>query len=91
LSRYAGNDAAKPGPPDPDLSYYTVQFSAVRKAADRNKYKNLGNVSTSFGEDGYYRYSVGIYNNRQEAEIELNRIKSLGYTDAFLKKLESSK
>lgn len=67
--------------------YYTIQFSATRKPAPKNKYKNLGNIHTSFGKDGFYRYSSGLYNNQLEAEIELDRIKSLGFSDAFLKKL----
>jgi len=68
-------------------TYYTIQFSAVRNPAERNKFKALQNVRVSFGEDGYYKYSVGLFDNRHEAEIELNRVKSLGYADTFLRRL----
>jgi len=90
LYRYAVKTEAKPDDRTTGQTYYTIQFSATRKALDRNKYKNLGNVQTIYGNDGYYRYTLGIYKSRHEAEIELNRIKSLGYGDAFLKKLEKS-
>ncbi len=90
LDRYTGKTVAKINNTEPEQVYYSIQFSATHVAADWNKYKKLGNVRVSFGKDGYYRYYLGIFNNRQEAEIELNRIKSLGYGDAFLKKFEKS-
>lgn len=34
--------------------------------------------------DDMYRYAVGRYTNINEAMIELNRIKALGYTTAFI-------
>jgi outer membrane protein OmpA-like peptidoglycan-associated protein len=89
LYRYSKNEA-KSDDRTTSQAYYTIQFSATTKALDRNKYKNLENVQTIYGNDGYYRYTLGIYKSRHEAEIELNRIKSLGYGDAFLKKLEKS-
>jgi outer membrane protein OmpA-like peptidoglycan-associated protein/tetratricopeptide (TPR) repeat protein len=67
--------------------YYTIQFSATRKPADKNKYKNLGKVQVVSGEDGYYRYSIGMFTNLREAEIELKRIKRLGFRDAFLRRV----
>ncbi len=73
-----------------DQPVYTIQFSAVRKAVDKNRFKSLGDVRVSYGKDGYYRYSIGMYTSRHQAEIELNRIKSLGYSDAFLKKADKT-
>lgn len=73
----------------PDGIYYTIQFSATRKPADRNTYRDIGRIRVSLGSDGFYRYSTGIYTARHDAEVEMERIRSLGYGDAFLRKIKS--
>lgn len=85
LNRFAERTAS--GISDSAIIKFTIQFSATHKAADKSKYKNLGNVRVTHEADGYYRYSTGMFTDRAEAEVELNRIKALGYTDAFLKKI----
>jgi outer membrane protein OmpA-like peptidoglycan-associated protein len=69
------------------IPIFTIQFSATRKPAEKNKFKSLGDVKVNFGQDGYYRYSVGLFVERSEAELELNRIKTLGFPDAFIRKV----
>lgn len=70
--------------------YYTIQFSATLKEADPTRFKDLGEVAITHGEDGFYRYSLGIYLNKREAEIMLHKIKLKGFTDAFIKKISRS-
>ncbi|MGC9343754.1 MAG: SPOR domain-containing protein, partial [Bacteroidales bacterium] len=67
--------------------YYTIQFSATLKEVDSSRFDNLENVVKSHGTDGYYRYSSGIFINRREAEIMLDRIRKEGFADAFIKKI----
>ena len=88
LEKYTKKEALT-GNNETGTVYYTVQFNASRKAADKHKYKSLGEVRINLGADGFYRYSIGLFDDRQKAEIELKRIKSLGYSDAFLRKIEN--
>jgi outer membrane protein OmpA-like peptidoglycan-associated protein/tetratricopeptide (TPR) repeat protein len=67
--------------------YYTIQFSATLKELDPSRFKNFENVVKSHGKDGFFRYSVGIYLNKREAEIMLERVREEGFADAFLKKI----
>ncbi|MCK4919695.1 MAG: OmpA family protein [Bacteroidales bacterium] len=67
--------------------YYTIQFSATRKPANENYFKNIENIVSFKGNDGFYRYSTGIFINKPEAEKMLMEIKKLGYNDAFIKKV----
>lgn len=70
--------------------YYTIQFSATRKPANENYFKNIENIISFKGNDGFYRYSTGIFFNKLEADKKLHEIKKLGYNDAFIKKFSQS-
>jgi outer membrane protein OmpA-like peptidoglycan-associated protein len=87
LSKYSNQTGINTPKSESVALYYTIQFSATRKPADKSKYKDLGDVRVSFGQDGYYRYSAGLYSDRSQAESELKRIKALGFSDAFLRKM----
>lgn len=89
LEKYTRKDSTGANRQLSNTIYYTVQFNASRKAADKHKYKALGEVRINLGADGFYRYSIGLFDDRQKALEELARIKSLGYTDAFLRKIEN--
>jgi len=66
--------------------YYTIQFSATRKPANEDYFRNIENIVSFKGKDGYYRYSTGIFLNKLEADKTLQEIKKLGFMDAFVKK-----
>ena len=67
--------------------YFTIQFSATRKPAGEEFFRDIENIVSYKGPDGFYRYSTGIYLNRSEAEKTLNEIREKGYQDAFIKKI----
>ena len=67
--------------------YFTIQFSATRKPANKEYFKKIENILSYKGKDGFYRYSTGIFLNKLDAEKTLQKIKDLGYSDAFIKKV----
>ena len=67
--------------------YFTIQFSATRKPADNEYFEQIENIVSYKGNDGFYRYSTGIFLNKLEAEKTLQNIKALGFKDAFVKKV----
>ena len=78
---------------NPDITinkdyFYTIQFSATRKPSNKKEFKKISNIRMNFGDDGYYRYTSGIYSSRYSAQVELNKIRSLGFSDAFIKKIK---
>jgi len=70
--------------------YYTIQLSATRKPIDEHILRNIENISLNKGNDGFYRYSSGIFLNRTEAEKYLDKIRKSGFEDAFLRKVQSA-
>ena len=67
---------------DPDKTY-TIQLSALRFPVYLSYFKNVDNVMEFRMKDKIFRYTVGKFPGSQ-AEEELEKVKSLGYKDAFL-------
>jgi len=67
---------------------FAIQIMALKNPVEINFFKNLDNVRVSHGDDGFYRYFYGTYQSLEEAKQELPRIKELGYSDAFVRKVE---
>jgi len=67
---------------------FAIQVMALKNPVEVNFFSNLDNVRVSHGDDGFYRYFYGTYQSLEEAKHELPRIKELGYSDAFVRKLE---
>lgn len=66
---------------------YTIQLMALKKHVELSTFKNIADVNETKGEDGYYRYTVGSFANRDDAEGLLNSIIESGYNKAFIKKV----
>jgi len=62
---------------------YTIQLSAFRFPVYLSYFKNVDNVMEFKMKDKIFRYTVGKFPGT-EAEAELEKIKALGYKDAFL-------
>jgi len=67
---------------DPDKTY-TVQLSAFRFPVYLSHFKNLDDVMEFRMKDKIFRYTVGKFPGTNAKE-ELEKIKALGYKDAFL-------
>ncbi len=88
ISQYKGFSYTKDSLAVNEKFYYTIQFTALRKPADKKKFKGIENIRVSLEQNGFYQYSTGLFPSRFLAERELEGIKSLGFTDAFIRKLE---
>lgn len=65
--------------------YYTIQIVALRlPPGEPEFFKNVDVIKEYICQDGFVRYTVGEYATFRAAAQELDRIKSLGYSDAFV-------
>lgn len=60
-------------------AYFTIQVLALKiHSKDAGFFKAFDSAKEYFCADGYYRYVVGKYNSKEEAQAALAQIKSLG-------------
>jgi hypothetical protein len=65
--------------------YYAIQILALKlPPQDPNFFSNINEAREFSCADGYVRYVVGQYNSFKEANADLEKIKALGYQDAFV-------
>ncbi len=72
-----------------DKTIYTIQISALTKPADLSTFKNLKEVKENLCQDGFYRYSYGKFEGINNAQQEKQHVIELGYTSAFIVKLNN--
>jgi hypothetical protein len=71
---------------DEGKSTYTIQIMALIIPVKPDYFKDLSSVVVTKGADDYFRYTVGDYASYEEAKNDLPNIKSLGYSQAYVKK-----
>jgi outer membrane protein OmpA-like peptidoglycan-associated protein len=64
---------------------FTIQLKALKTPVGKSYFRNLREVREITGDDGIFRYVYGEYTNIDNAKYELDRVRNLGYEDAFLK------
>ena len=70
--------------------YFAIQILALRKAPqDPGFFKNIDQANEYDCADGYVRYTVGSFASAAQARTEIDRIKSLGYSECFVVDLRS--
>ncbi len=74
----------------PDLSpnKWTLQFIASKKELPNSDLKGLDDFKLFRGKDGYFRYTYGVYNSKEEADAGKAFLKNKGFGQAFAKKIE---
>ena len=65
---------------------YTIQLGAYSKPISVDHFKQVKNIHVYFTGQ-YYLYAYGEYTSEEVAKTELETVKSLGYKDAFTRKL----
>lgn len=65
-------------------SMFGVQVGALLQAKYTSNFKDLKNVDVYMDRNGVFRYVVGKFLFKNQAERLLEDIKALGYTDAFV-------
>jgi cell division protein FtsN len=54
-----------------------------------NQFKGVEGVSEIYSNDGYYRYVHGNFSSFSKAKAELIRMQDSGFTNAFIRDLNS--
>jgi tetratricopeptide (TPR) repeat protein len=68
---------------------YTIQVMAVPgPLRDLSAFSNLPEVSVTRAEDNFCRYTTGEFETSEEAAVMLEKIKMLGYSKAFIRKVD---
>jgi len=69
---------------------FTIQVMAVPgPVTNLNVFSNLPEISVRKYDDKFCRYTTGWYENRDDARNALAQIKSLGYPNAFVRKVKT--
>jgi len=72
--------------------YFTIQVVALKKPPkNASFFNNLDVIKEYSCSDGFVRYTVGEYNTFDDAARNLDRIRALGYRDAFVLDLQKIK
>ncbi len=65
--------------------YYAIQIVALREApTNPSFFKDIDEAREYECTDGFLRFCVGSYNTKEEALADVDRIKGLGYDQAFV-------
>jgi len=67
-------------------SVYIVQLGAFSRPVQRGAFSDIPNVQM-FYTGKLYKYASGEYKSLKEAQEELKRIRTLGYKDAYIRKM----
>ncbi|PKP47106.1 MAG: hypothetical protein CVT95_06100 [Bacteroidetes bacterium HGW-Bacteroidetes-12] len=70
-----------------EIGTYTVQIMALIVPVTPESFTNISGVSATRGADGFYRYTVGAAETKEEAQEIRNRLVQLGYKGAFVRQL----
>jgi hypothetical protein len=64
---------------------YGIQLFASKKRKNKNEFRNIDFVDEYYNEfDKLYRYGFGRYYNKQDAQKHLDRIRNMGFKNAFI-------
>jgi hypothetical protein len=67
---------------DSDVLYYTVQVMALYKPVDISYFKYISDIKVMFSDkDKFYRYTVGNFATKEEAEFLKQELLVKGYPD----------
>ena len=68
---------------------WTIQITASKKSIDTKTFTGLKPVLEFKGKDGFYRYTYGTFNSRDEAAARISFVRQKGYKQAFAKTIGS--
>ncbi|MAZ37175.1 MAG: hypothetical protein CL842_06970 [Crocinitomicaceae bacterium] len=63
---------------------YKVQIGAFRNPPPQDIYKGFAPVRGETSRPGWIRYTAGLFQQKNQAQLKLNEIRTLGYEDAFV-------
>ena len=70
--------------PFDNKTVYRVQLGAFKKVADESVFDEVPNMLAIKAQDGYTRYFTGVMDNYSDATAIRNRMRDLGFKDAYV-------
>jgi hypothetical protein len=67
--------------------YFTVQLSTTRIPPGKKALRGISDINVRYDKDGNYNLNSGLFPSRHLAEIEMTRLRSIGFTDACIKQI----
>jgi len=67
---------------------WTLQFVASKNMLQQSDLKGISDFKLFKGKDGYYRYTYGTYNSKEEADTGKAYLMGKGFNQTFAKKIE---
>ncbi len=64
--------------------YFAVQFATINKQVENTVFKNISDVKSRLSKYKLYEYYTGKFNSYSEAKKQQNKVRSIGYADAFV-------
>lgn len=65
--------------------YFAIQILAIQRPPQNPSFfKNIDKANEYVCADGYVRYTFGAFNSKEEARQNIERVKSMGYTECFI-------
>jgi outer membrane protein OmpA-like peptidoglycan-associated protein len=80
-SKFTGGFIEKP------LTGYTVQIHSSTTETDTTTFRPLTNIKVYRGQDKFYRYATGIFENYYEATQYLRKVKKNGFRNAYVRRI----
>lgn len=71
---------------DADGESFTIQVFALKNRRSIDYFDDLIGVKEHIGDDGFYRYYVGEFATRSEAEASMQNLRDMGY-EPFIRKM----
>lgn len=75
----------------PQDQKWTLQFAASKSKLSQKDLNGLKDYTIYEGKDGFYRYTYGVYNTRQQTSEGIAVLKSKGFSQAFPKQIGNLK
>ncbi|HPQ32997.1 MAG TPA: hypothetical protein PK563_00780 [Tenuifilaceae bacterium] len=67
--------------------FFTIQVMALIIPVQAEHFSNINDISVTKGSDGIHRYTTGMFSSKEEAIAFLNEVRSKGYNDAFVRRV----
>ncbi|MFW5805097.1 MAG: OmpA family protein [Bacteroidales bacterium] len=71
---------------DSEDGIFTIQIFALRNRRSIDYFDDLIGVKEHIGDDGYYRYYVGSFNTKKDANAAIHNLNNMGY-EPFIRKI----
>ncbi len=70
---------------------YTIQLAAMKNFIRLDSFGDLSEIACFRGKDGLYRYSWGYFSTYEDAALNIENIRAMGFYDAFIRLMQDNR